>query len=210
GWPHGTGPGGADGRRLGHARRPRGVRGGRRAFRAVIDALVAELPEDSPLGPVRAGLRLRLHRPSRRGGRAVPGGAGRRAREGRPVQGATGEDPAGRLAAEHRPPRGGCRAAAAGAGRAVRRTGRRGARLSRALPVEPGPRPRGAVPGPRGAGPASAPVSAVDGRVRARARWAGRGVTDGGQVTIRGFARSAERAVTGCRPAPLRTRGFRL
>ena len=44
-------------------------------FRAVIDALVAELPADSPLGPLRAGLRLGLHRPLGPGRTAVPGGA---------------------------------------------------------------------------------------------------------------------------------------
>ena len=78
-------------------------------FRAVIDALVAELPAGQPPRPLRAGLRLGLDRPLRPGGPAVPGGArpGPRAR----LQGPPREDPALQFAAEHRAGRGGRQAA---------------------------------------------------------------------------------------------------
>src|SRR5262249_51401254 len=135
-----------------------------------------------------------------------------------------GQDPAGQLAAEHGPGRGGREAAHPRTRRPLRRTGRRRTRLSRPLPVQPGPRPRGPLPGPRRARAPSAALSEVDGELRAaagRARglilplrptpWptppaTGRGSPGANrahaQVTNRRLARFAGRAVTGCRPTP--------
>src|SRR5690606_19724109 len=180
------------------------------AFQAVIDALVAELPDGSPHGPLERACAwdstghsdraVPLHREAldgglgRRGARTRRGGraSGRPVRCGTPAgppRASPCRAPNGTLRRTSRTTRcGPCRRWAcrtwAVTGRGSRSSWRRSPGIS---PATGGPWPRMPTAGRARTGHGT--------RVR-------RDVTAHGQVTILGFARSAVCAVTGCRPAP--------